>query len=144
SATMYWAFMEWTFYYVSPGLGIVARSKEALEFSIAYSFFHWGITPWAIYGIASLAMAYHFHVRKNPGLSLSAAVEAITGIRSAGLAGRLIDVIFLLATFGGLILTITVSSSTISKGLSMLFGLDEGFGLEAALVIAVTLVFSVS
>ncbi|WP_339442923.1 BCCT family transporter [Pseudomonas hunanensis] len=144
SATMYWAFMEWTFYYISPGLGIVPRSKEALEFSIAYSFFHWGVTPWAIYGIASLAMAYHFHVRKNPGLSLSAAVEAITGIRSVSLAGRLIDVIFLLATFGGLILTITVSSSTISKGLSMLFGLHEGFALEASLVIAVTLVFSVS
>ncbi|MEN0105318.1 MAG: BCCT family transporter, partial [Pseudomonas sp.] len=53
SATMYWAFMEWGYYYMTPGLGITAASKEALEMSVAYSFFHWGITPWSIYGIAS-------------------------------------------------------------------------------------------
>ncbi|WP_085705765.1 BCCT family transporter [Pseudomonas sp. B8(2017)] len=144
SATMYWAFMEWAYYYVSPGLDIAPRSKDALEYSIAYSFFHWGITPWAIYGIASLAMAYHFHVRKNPGLSLSAAVEAITGLRATSLLGRSMDIIFLLATFGGLVLTITLSSSTVAKGLSMLFGFTDGYALKASLVIMVTLVFSIS
>lgn len=144
SATMYWAFMEWAYYYVSPGLDIAPRSKEALEYSIAYSFFHWGITPWAIYGIASLAMAYHFHVRKNSGLSLSAAVEAITGLRATSLLGRSMDIIFLLATFGGLVLTITLSSSTVAKGLSMLFGFTDGYALKASLVIMVTLVFSIS
>lgn len=144
SATMYWAFMEWAYYYLSPGLDIAPRSKEALEYSIAYSFFHWGITPWAIYGIASLAMAYHFHVRKNPGLSLSAAVEAITGLRATSVLGRSMDIIFLLATFGGLVLTITLSSSTVAKGLSMLFGITDGYALKASLVIMVTLVFSIS
>ncbi|MBA6139800.1 MULTISPECIES: BCCT family transporter [Pseudomonas] len=144
SATMYWAFMEWAYYYVSPGLDIAPRSKEALEYSIAYSFFHWGITPWAIYGIASLAMAYHFHVRKNAGLSLSAAVEAITGLRATSVLGRSMDIIFLLATFGGLVLTITLSSSTVAKGLSMLFGFTDGYALKASLVIMVTLVFSMS
>lgn len=144
SATMYWAFMEWAYYYISPGLNIAPRSQEALEYSIAYSFFHWGITPWAIYGVASLAMAYHFHVRKHPGLSLSAAVEAITGLRATSLLGRSMDIIFLLATFGGLVLTITLSSSTVAKGLSMLFGFTDGYALKASLVIMVTLVFSIS
>jgi len=144
SATMYWAFMEWTYYYVTPGLEVLPRSKQALEYSSAYAFFHWGITPWAIYGIASLAMAYHFPVRRNPGLRLSSAVEAITGLKSTGLAGRLIDLIFLISTFGGLVLTITLSSATVAKGLSMLFGLSDGFVLKAALVILVTLVFSLS
>lgn len=144
SATMYWAFMEWTYYYMTPGLDIAPRSKEAIEYSIAYSFFHWGITPWAIYGIASLAMAYHFHVRKNPGLRLSSAVEAITGLKSTSLVGRSIDVIFLLSTFGGLVLTITLSSSTVAKGLSMLFDVTDSFALKASLVIMVTLVFSLS
>ncbi|MCS5516638.1 BCCT family transporter [Pseudomonas qingdaonensis] len=44
SATMYWAFMEWAYYYLTPGLNITAASKQALEMSIAYSFFHWGVT----------------------------------------------------------------------------------------------------
>lgn len=144
SATMYWAFMEWVYYYSAPGLGIAPLSKEALEYSIAYSFFHWGITPWAIYGIASLAMAYHFHVRKNTGLSLSSAVEAITGLKATGVVGRFVDVVFLMSTFGGLVLTITLSASTVGKGISMLFGIDDGYALKAALVLAVTLVFSLS
>ncbi|MFM9384450.1 BCCT family transporter [Pseudomonas sp. UV AK001] len=144
SATMYWAFMEWVYYYSAPGLGVAPLSKEALEYSIAYSFFHWGVTPWAIYGIASLAMAYHFHVRKNTGLSLSAAVEAITGLKATGVVGRFVDVVFLMSTFGGLVLTITLSASTVGKGISMLFGIDDGYALKASLVLSVTLLFSLS
>ncbi|WP_282361338.1 BCCT family transporter [Pseudomonas sp. PS01300] len=144
SATMYWAFMEWAYYYLTPGLNITAASKQALEMSIAYSFFHWGVTPWAIYGIASLAMAYHFHVRKNKGLSLAGIIESITGYKAHGPVGRVIDLIFLFATFGGLVLTTTLTTSTVAKGLSDLTGLADGFMLKASLVILVTLVFSLS
>jgi BCCT family betaine/carnitine transporter len=141
---MYWAFMEWVYYYLTPGIGIAASSKQALEFSISYSFFHWGVTPWAIYGIASLAMAYHFHVRRNKGLSLAAVIEAITGFRAQGPIGRVIDLIFLFATFGGLVLTTTLTTSTVAKGLSDLTGISDGFALKASLVALVTLVFSLS
>lgn len=144
SATMYWAFMEWAYYYLTPGLDIAAASKQALEMSIAYSFFHWGITPWAIYGVASLAMAYHFHVRKNKGLSLAGIVESITGFKAHGPVGRIIDLIFLFATFGGLVLTTTLTTSTVAKGLSDLTGITDGFMLKAFLVILVTVVFSLS
>ncbi|NWA28151.1 BCCT family transporter [Pseudomonas gingeri] len=144
SATMYWAFMEWGYYYLTPGLGIAPASAKALEYSIAYSFFHWGITPWAMYAIASLAMAYHFHVRRNKGLSLASVVEAITGLSAKGPAGRMIDLIFLLATFGGLVLTITLTTSTVSRGLSDLIDVPDGFALKATLVVLVTLVFSLT
>ncbi|MQT71721.1 BCCT family transporter, partial [Pseudomonas sp. FSL R10-0071] len=97
SSTLYWGVMEWAYYYLTPGLDIASASKQALEMSIAYSFFHWGITPWAIYGIASLAKAYHFHVRKNKGLSLAGIIEAITGFKAHGPVGRIIDLIFLFA-----------------------------------------------
>ena len=53
------------------GLNIAPRTPKALEYSISYSFFHWGLSAWATYALASLIMAYHFHVRKNKGLSLS-------------------------------------------------------------------------
>lgn len=144
SATMYWAFVEWGYYYLTPGLNIAPLSKPALEYSIAYSFFHWGITPWAMYAIASLAMAYHFHVRRNKGLSLASVIEAITGLRARGPVGRVIDLIFLLATFGGLVLTITLTTSTVSRGLGDLIGVADSFALRAALVVLVTVVFSLS
>ncbi|STL56207.1 BCCT-family transporter [Escherichia coli] len=71
SSTLYWGVAEWAYYYQTPGLNIAPRSQQALEFSVPYSFFHWGISAWATYTLASLIMAYHFHVRKNKGLSLS-------------------------------------------------------------------------
>ncbi len=46
-------------------------------------------------------MAYHFHVRKI-GLSLSGIVSAITGVNPQGFWGRLVDLMFLIATVGAL------------------------------------------
>jgi len=51
SSTLYWGVMEWAYYYQTPGLNIAAQSSQALEYSVSYSFFHWGISacrsmPW--------------------------------------------------------------------------------------------------
>lgn len=98
SSTLYWGVAEWAYYYQTPGLNIAPRSQQALEFSVPYSFFHWGISAWATYTLASLIMAYHFHVRKNKGLSLSGIIAAITGVRPQGPWGKLVDLMFLIAT----------------------------------------------
>jgi BCCT family betaine/carnitine transporter len=71
-------------------------------------------------------------------------IEAITGFRAQGPIGRVIDLIFLFATFGGLVLTTTLTTSTVAKGLSDLTGISDGFALKASLVALVTLVFSLS
>ncbi len=84
---LYWGVAEWAYYYQTPGLNIAPHSAKALEYSIPYSFFHWGISAWATYTLASLIMAYHFHVRKNKGLSLSGIISAITGVNPQGLFG---------------------------------------------------------
>lgn len=86
--------MEWAYYYQTPGLNIAPRTPKALEYSISYSFFHWGLSARATYALASLIMAYHFHVRKNKGLSLSGIISAITGVRANGPIGRMVDLIF--------------------------------------------------
>ena len=88
SSTLYWGVAEWAYYYQTPGLNIAPHSAKALEYSIPYSFFHWGISAWATYTLASLIMAYHFHVRKNKGLSLSGIISAITGVNPQGFWGR--------------------------------------------------------
>ena len=111
---------------------------------MSYVFFHWGITPWAIYAIASLAMAYHFYVNKSKGLNLSSLISSITGISNTGVLGRVIDLIFLFSTFGGLILTTTITVGTVSSGLSSIFGFDNSFTLKLILLAIITLTFSLS
>lgn len=144
SATMYWAFMEWAYYYQTPGLDILPASREALKTSLSYVFFHWGITPWAIYSIASIAMAYHFYINKSKGLNLSSLISSITKISDKGPLGIIIDLIFLFSTFGGLVLTSTITVGTVSSGMSYIFGIENSFLLKAVLLVIITLTFSLS
>ena len=144
SSTMYWGMMEWVYYYQSPGLNIVSGSRDALEYSVSYSFFHWGLSAWAVYALPSLAMAYHFHVRKNKGLNLAAIVQAITGFRAAGPVGRLVDLIFLLTMFGALTVSIALTASTLTRGLASLTGLPDTFATQVIVIVGVSVVFSAS
>ncbi|SPA51655.1 putative transporter [Cupriavidus taiwanensis] len=144
SSTMYWGVMEWVYYYQSPGLNVPTGTREALEHSISYSFFHWGLSAWAVYALPSLAMAYHFHVRKNKGLNLASIIEAITGFRATGPVGRLVDLIFLLTMFGALTVSIALTASTFTRGLSGLFGVPDTFVTQLIVIVGVSVLFSAS
>ncbi|CAG2151634.1 Glycine betaine transporter BetL [Cupriavidus yeoncheonensis] len=144
SSTMYWGVMEWVYYYQSPGLNVPTGTREALEYSISYSFFHWGLSAWAVYALPSLAMAYHFHVRKNKGLNLASIIEAITGFRATGPVGRLVDLIFLLTMFGALTVSIALTASTFTRGLSGLFGVPDSFVTQLIVIVGVSVLFSAS
>ncbi|NLZ45370.1 MAG: hypothetical protein GX896_01620, partial [Clostridiales bacterium] len=71
AAILYWAPIEWVEYYKAPALGLEPLSWEAAEWSGAYTFFHWGIIPWALYTISALPIAYCYFVRKTPVLKVS-------------------------------------------------------------------------
>ncbi|MFK0002692.1 BCCT family transporter [Paenarthrobacter sp. NPDC090522] len=145
SATMYWAFMEWAYYYQTPGLNLEPESRQALDMSVAYAFFHWGPIPWAMYVVAGVAMAYYFHVRRGKRLSYAGNVEAVTKkIKADGIGGRIIDLLFLFGTFGGLILTVTVTVSTVSAGVASLMGIENAFWLKASILTVSTLLFGLS
>lgn len=115
SATVYWAFIEWAYYIGTPGLGIEAGSRLAFEMSVPYTMFHWGVSAWTLYALAGIPIAYHFHVRKNPGLSLSGIVSSITGLRQDGVICRIVDVLFIFICFGGLSITLGVSAPLVTE-----------------------------
>lgn len=135
SSTLYWGVAEWAYYYQTPGLNIAPQSPKALEYSIPYSFFHWGVSARATYTLASLIAAYHFHVRKNKGLSLSGIVSAITGVNPQGFWGRLVDLMFLIATVGALTISLVVTAATFTRGLSALTGLPDNFTMQAFVIL---------
>lgn len=144
SSTMYWGVMEWVYYYQSPGLNVPTGTREALEYSVSYSFFHWGLSAWAVYALPSLAMAYHFHVRKGKGLNLASIVESVTGFRATGPVGRLVDLIFLLTMFGALTVSIALTASTFTRGLSGLVGVPDTFATQLIVIVGVSMLFSMS
>lgn len=144
SSTLYWGVMEWAYYYQTPGLNIAPMSAQALEYSVSYSFFHWGISAWSIYALASLALAYHFHVRKKSGLNLASIIEAVTGFKATGPVGRTVDLIFLLTMMGALTVSLALTASTLTRGLSDLAGTPNTFTVQLMVIGAVALLFSLS
>ena len=144
ASTIYWAIIEWVYYYQDPGLGLEPKSQRALEFSVSFSFFHWGIGAWATYAVASNVMAYHIQVRKNKLHSLSGIISAIFNVSPQGVIGRIVDLVFLIASVGALTLSLVISVATLSSGFADLLGLPNNFASQAIMTIASATIFCLS
>ncbi|OFB61384.1 BCCT family transporter [Synergistes jonesii] len=144
SATVYWAFIEWAYYIGTPGLGIAVGSKLAYEMSVTYSMFHWGFSAWALYAMVGLPIAYHFYVKRNEGLSLSAIVSAITGIKTTNAICRIVDILFMFICFGGLSITLGLSTPLVTMVICDVLGIEASFIMNVVLIIMISIVYSFS
>ncbi len=144
SATVYWAYIEWAYYIGTPGLGIEPGSIRAFEMATPYAMFHWGFSAWTLYALVGIPMCYHFYIRKNEGLSLSAMVSASTGIRQKGIIGRIIDVMFIFICFGGLSITLGLSVPLVAEVLSSVLGIEPTFTMNIILIVIISVVYSLS
>ncbi|MCT4584572.1 MAG: BCCT family transporter [Peptostreptococcaceae bacterium] len=144
SATVYWAFMEWAYYIKTPGIGIESGSTIAYEMSVTYTMFHWGVSAWTLYALAAIPVCYHFYVRKNNGLSFSSVISAMTGIKSNGIIGRIIDVIFIFTCFGGLSITLGVSVPLVTQVICSVIGIEPTFNMNIILIVLISIIYSFS
>lgn len=78
-----------------------------------YTFFHWGIHAWAIYGIVALVLAYFNFRHGKPGL-ISATLNPIFGDRVNGPARKVVDIISVVATVIGVATTLGFGAVKIS------------------------------
>lgn len=119
------------------GLDEIRRAKNAQ----LYTFFHWGIHAWAIYGVVGLSLAY-FTYRYRLPLSLRSCFYPILKNRINGPAGDVIDTFALCSTFFGITTTLGFGVVQLNAGLVEL-GLFEqtSFGYQVGIV---TVIMSIS
>ncbi|WP_272479990.1 BCCT family transporter [Aquibacillus koreensis] len=124
--------------------GAEVGSNEAIRQALQYSFFHWGIHAWAVYGVVALVLAY-FKFRKGlPGL-ISATLIPIFGEKSMqGILGKLIDTLAIFATVVGVASTLGFGSAQINGGLSYLFNTPNNFGMQLLILAISTVLFIIS
>ncbi|WP_448222338.1 BCCT family transporter [Gordonia iterans] len=89
---------------------------ENAGMSMAQTFVHWGLHPWAIYAVIGLALAYAVHRRGRP-VSIRWALEPLLGDRVKGWAGDLIDVLAILGTVFGVATSLGLGVQQIAAGL---------------------------
>jgi glycine betaine transporter len=124
--------------------GAEAGSNEAIKQSLQYSFFHWGIHAWAVYGVVALSLAY-FKFRKDlPGLISSTLIPIFGEKRMQGIPGKVIDTLAIFATVVGVASTLGFGSAQINGGLSYLFNTPNNFGMQLIILAVSTVLFIIS
>ncbi|WP_148668352.1 BCCT family transporter, partial [Streptomyces sp. WAC05950] len=127
-----------------PASGAAPRTGAAALAAMEYSFFHWTLTPWAIYGIAGLALAYATF-RKGRGNRLSSAFVPLIGReRADGAPGRAIDLLAVFATVFGTATSLGLGALQVSKGLSLTTGTEDSTTVELIIICSLSAAFVLS
>ena len=99
--------------------------------SLEYTFFQWGFTPWAFYGLFAMIVGYALFV-KHKKVRVSNTIEDNITNR---IARESIDIITIITTVFGLIAAIGLGTTQISGGLNHLS--DTEYGLPSTLLLAI-------
>ncbi|ARI77827.1 BCCT family transporter [Halobacillus mangrovi] len=119
-------------------------SDQAIKDSLQYSFFHWGISAWAVYGIVALVLAYFKFHKGYPGLVSATLVPLFGEKRMSGIFGKLVDTLAVFATVVGVAATLGFGSAQINEGLSFLFNTPSNYGFQLIILTVATVLFIVS
>ncbi len=99
--------------------------------ALEFTFYQWGITAWAFYGLFAVIVGYALHVKKKK-VRISATIE--DRIKNKPLKAS-VDIITIITTIFGLIAAIGLGTTQINGGLNHVFNAD--FGLITTIILCV-------
>jgi glycine betaine transporter len=140
---IFWGVAEPMSHYLNPAEQVAGSSGEAAGFAMRYSFFHWGLHPWAIYVVMSLSIAY-FSFRRGMPMLISSCFYPLLGDRIFGSAGRAIDILAIFATVFGIVTSLGLGAMQITSGLGAVFGFESSYAITLIVIAVVTVLFMVS
>ena len=139
---IFWGVAEPLSHLLTPPMDMAeAGSPEAAALGLQYTIFHWGMHPWALYGVVGLALAYATFRKGRPNL-LSSIVFPKKDPRHP--ARRAVDIFGLFITTFGAATSLGLGALQINSGLTRVFDAPKS-NLVAIIAIAVlTAAFVVS
>ncbi|QNK77931.1 BCCT family transporter [Winogradskyella sp. PAMC22761] len=111
----------------SPYSSNLPADTLALEFT----FYQWGLTAWAFYGLFALIIGYGLYIKKRK-VSISATIEDHV---KSNTAKHTVDVITIITTVFGLIAAIGLGTTQIKGGINHIT--DANFGLTTTILLCV-------
>ncbi|MGX9415827.1 BCCT family transporter [Vibrio sp. WJH972] len=143
---MFWGVAEpvayFTGWYETP-LNVTPNTPEAAKLALGATMFHWGLHPWAIYGVVALSLAF-FAFNKGLPLSMRSVFYPILGDRTWGWAGHIIDIFAVIATLFGLATSLGLGAQQAASGFHHVFGIDSGITTQITIIVGVTLLAIIS
>jgi glycine betaine transporter len=139
---LFWGVAEPIFHYVTPPIG-EGSSVESANLAMTYSFFHWGLHPWAVYTVVALSLAYFQFRKKLPAL-ISSAFYPLLKDKIYGPIGKSIDILSIFATVFGVATSLGLGTMQISGGLHYLYGVPNSIPTQLSIIAIITLLFMIS
>lgn len=116
---------------------ISGEGQQGANEAMNYTFYHWGLQPWAIYIVLGLAMGY-FCFRKGLPLRPAAALYPLIGNRIYGWQGNLVDILAVFGTLFGLATSLGLGAQQVNAGLAELFGVPINTTAQVAIIALIT------
>ncbi len=141
---LFWGVAEPASHFGTPPYGMAkAGTTEAAEISLQYTFFHWGLHPWAVYAVVAMAIAY-FNFRKGGGNLISATLRPIIGDRVEGPIGKAVDIFAIFAVLFGVATALGLGAVQLNGGLNYVFGVPSGENVQVIIIAILTVAFMIS
>ncbi|SHJ55520.1 glycine betaine transporter [Dethiosulfatibacter aminovorans DSM 17477] len=119
-------------------------SPEAVTIALRTTFFHWGIHPWASYGVIALALGY-FQFRKGLPALVSSTLHPLIGDEGInGPIGQTVDIITVVVTLIGVATSLGLGSMQVVTGMNYIFGIPNTMSVSIIFVAIVTLIFTMT
>jgi glycine betaine transporter len=139
---VFWGVAEPVSHYLTPPPGVAAQTPEAANAAMRYTFFHWGLHPWAVYSVVGLALAFFQFRRGSPAL-VSAATDALPW-RVARRLSPLVNVLAIVATAFGVAASLGIGALQINAGLARVFGVPVSEAAQLVIIAVTTALFLTS
>ena len=140
---VFWGAAEPVAHFITPPTASPETTQAARD-ALRYSFFHWGLHPWAIYSVLALALAYA-RFRRGWKATISGALRPLLGDRADGPVGATVDTLAVVATVFGVATSLGLGAAQINGGLATLVdGMGVGPGVQLTIIGVVTVLFLVS
>ena len=139
---VFWGVAEpMSHFFDTPFAGVEAGTTEAARIAMGYSFFHWGISQWAVFALVGLVIAFLQFRKKRDGL-VSTALEPVTGKKSG--VKNTIDILAVIATVMGIATSIGLGVLQMSGGLEKVAGLGNNILIQLVLLFIVFICYMIS
>lgn len=111
------AVQEPVFYFQNPPREIAI---DPIAYSLEYTFFHWGFTPWAFYGLMALIVSHNLYIKNGSSLSSSALLGKLNHPWLAGF----LDLLTVLCTLFGVVAGVGLGSKQLMEAISYWTGMS--------------------
>jgi glycine betaine transporter len=140
---VFWGVAEPIYHFAGPPFADPGTKAAALE-AMRYSFFHWGLHPWACYGVVAMCLAYFQFRRGMPGLISSTFVPLLGEKGISGGWGKTIDIFTIVVTLFGVATSLGLGAMQITTGLDLVMGIPASTAVSIGVIVVITVLFTIS